>query len=392
MTQSRPGRVAPFTVHLEESLLDDLRERLARTRWPHEPAAPGWSSGTDSNYLHRLTQYWSDGFDWRAREGCLNGYPQFIADLGEVRLHFVHHKSGNPAAIPLLLIHGWPSTFAEYLPLLDELTDSSTPSSAVTFDIVLLSLPGYAFSSRPPQPVTYATVAEWSHQLMALLGYTSFGVGGDDFGAGVATYMCLQHPRRVLGLHLSHLEFRPPFGPESAPLSPAERDHLDAMNARGAGDSAFAAIQQTRPGTLAVAMSDSPAGMAAWIIDKWHAWSDHRGDLDAHVGRDFLLTTLTLFWATRSFETSILDYRDNAGPAANPQPSDFVTVPTGVALFLNYGDRALPTPPRSWAERLYNVTRWTVMTEGGHFAPVENPRDLSADIRAFFEGLNLPRT
>ena len=260
MTQSRPGRVAPFTVHLEESLLDDLRERLARTRWPHEPAAPGWSSGTDSNYLHRLTQYWSDGFDWRAREGCLNGYPQFIADLGEVRLHFVHHKSGNPAAIPLLLIHGWPSTFAEYLPLLDELTDSSTPSSAVTFDIVLLSLPGYAFSSRPPQPVTYATVAEWSHQLMALLGYTSFGVGGDDFGAGVATYMCLQHPRRVLGLHLSHLEFRPPFGPESAPLSPAERDHLDAMNARGAGDSAFAAIQQTRPGTLAVAMSDSPRG------------------------------------------------------------------------------------------------------------------------------------
>jgi pimeloyl-ACP methyl ester carboxylesterase len=377
---SRPESVAPFRIHVEASVLDDLHDRLARTRWPDAPTSTAWSSGVDAHYLKELVQYWSSDFDWRASEKRLKGYPQFIADLGDVSLHYVHHVSGRPGAMPLLLIHGWPSTFAEYLPLLDELTRDPDHS----FDVVLLSLPGYTFSSRPPRPVTYSTIAEWSHQLMALLGYESYGVGGDDFGAGVATFMSMQQPEKIRGMHLSHLEFRPPTGAASPALSPAEEEHQRAMRVWSTGQNGFAAIQESRPDTLSFAMTDSPAGMAAWIIDKWHAWSDHRGDLDAHVGRDFLLTTLTLFWVTKSFGTSILDYLDNSSPSAQPQPGDFVAVPTGIALFHNYGHRPLPTPPRSWAERLYNVTRWTVMDEGGHFAPVENPRALAADIRSFF--------
>ncbi len=363
-------------------MLDDLRERIRQTRWLE--GTTGWSTGTDSRYLRQLARYWSDGFDWRASEDYLNRYSHFIAEIADVQIHYVHHRSGNPAALPLLLIHGWPSSFIEYLPLLDELTRADA-STSISFDIVLLSLPGYLFSSRPSRPVTYATVADWSHQLMALLGYTSFGVGGDDFGAGVATFMSLQKPERIIGMHLSHLEFRPPLGPASTELTTAERDHLAAISLWLHGDSGFAAIQRTRPHTIAVAMNDSPVGMAAWLIDKWHAWSDHQGNLDDHLGRDFLLTTLTLYWATGSFATSILDYLDNASPAAKPQPGDFVRVPTGIALFRQYGDRRLSTPPRSWAERLYNVTRWTVMEDGGHFAPIESPLALAAEIRSFFE-------
>lgn len=266
--------------------------------------------------------------------------------------------------------------------MLDALTNPDSTSDA--FDVVVMSLPGYGFSTRPSQPVTYATVAKWAHQLMAILGYDRFGVGGDDFGAGVATFMALQHPDRIVGLHLTHLEFRPPLGPGTPPLTPEEQSHQDAIQAWVASDHGFAAIQRSRPGALSVAMADSPSGMAAWILDKWHGWADHRGSLDSLPGRDFLVTTLTLFWVTQTFETSILDYLDNAAPEAKPGDHDLVDSPTAVVLFRQYGNIRLPSMPRSWAARRYNVKSWEVKDEGGHFAPIEIPHVVAESIRQFF--------
>ncbi len=370
-------RIRPFEIEVAESILEDLHRRLRATRWPEPAPGPAWSHGTDLDYLRGLVGYWDEEFDWRRQEARLNQYDHFAADIDGVQIHYVHQRSGKP---PLVLTHGWPSSFAEMLPVVDRLREH--------FDLVVPSLPGYAFSSRPAQVgVDREYVARLWHRLMQGLGYERYGACGGDFGAGVATYMALTEPDRMTGIHLSTPEVSPYLGPGSAPLSPLEQAYLDHVARWDDTERGYSAIQSTRPQTVGYGLSDSPVGLAAWLVEKWRAWSDSHGDLDAHIDRDALLTTITLYWVTNSITTSMRDYYDNRWHTRAIGPSDRVRTPTAMAVFAN---EFVPEgePPRELFERLYAISRWTVFPRGGHFAAIEEPDLLAADIRAHFEAVS----
>jgi pimeloyl-ACP methyl ester carboxylesterase len=380
-----PLRSEAFSIHVDEGVLADLRDRIAKTRWPDQIPGIGWQQGADLDYLKELLAHWAEGFNWRAQERWLNGFDHFHADLDGIRLHFVHQRARSGHGIPLILTHGWPSSFVEYLAMVPLLTDPDSHGiDGPGFDVVVPSLPGYGFSQRPARTgVNYRYVAGLWHELMQGLGYERYGAGGGDFGAGVASFMALDDPEPLLGIHLNTLEIPPYTGPGSRPLSDAERFYLAQSERWWRSEQGYKAIQSTKPQTLGYALNDSPAGLAAWILEKWRSWGDTSGDLDAHFSRDFLLTNLMIYWVTQTITPSIRDYFDNSVFSVAPGPNDFVAVPTGVAIFAHYFEPE-GNPPREWAERLYNVRRWTVMPRGGHFAPVEEPELLARDIADFF--------
>ena len=369
-------RAQPYEIHVEEWVLEDLQRRLRATRWPEPAPGPAWGQGTDLEYLRTLVRYWGQEFDWRAQESRLNEYDHFMVEIDGVRVHYVHQCTGKP---PLVLTHGWPSSFTEMLPLVDRLGED--------FDLVVPSLPGYAFSSRPAQVgVNGEFVARLWHRLMQGLGYERYGAHGGDFGAGVATYMALTDPSRMVGIHLSTPEVIPYMGPGAAPASPTERAYLNHVSRWDETERGYSAIQSTRPQTLGYGLTDSPAGLAAWLVEKWRAWSDSGGDVDTHIGRDALLTTITLYWVTNSITSSMRDYFDNRWHLAPLGPDAHVLSATAMAIFAN---EFVPEgePPRELFERLYNIRRWTVFPSGGHFAAAENPDLLAPDIRAHFAAL-----
>jgi len=381
----------PFSIDVSDEVLTDLRARLVNTRLPDRSPAPTWEHGTDRDYLDGLIGYWHEQFDWRAAERELNRFAHFRATLDGMRIHFVHERARHGDGIPLILTHGWPSNFVELLPLVPLLTDPAAHGiDGPAFDLVIPSLPGYGFSERLHHTgVTYASTAALWHRLMQGLGYTRYGAGGGDFGAGVATFMALEDPKPLLGLHLTNLELTPYVGEDSPPLSAAERAYLEQGERWDATERGYTAIQSTKPQTLSYALNDSPAGLAAWILEKWRAWSDSSGDLDASFSRDFLLTVVTLYWVTQTIASSMRDYSDNRRWQGEPRlgPDDRVRVPTAIASFprsfVPEGEA-----PCEWAERLYDVRRFTRMPRGGHFAPVEASELVAADIAAFFQDLS----
>jgi pimeloyl-ACP methyl ester carboxylesterase len=380
--------VAPFSIAIADEVLEDLRQRIRRTRWPDQVPGAGWSQGTELEFLKKLLADWAEGFDWRAQERDLNRFRHCSADIEGVRIHFVHEKARGGSGIPLILTHGWPSCFVEYLRVVPLLTDPAAHGiGGPAFDVVIPSLPGYGFSRRPPRTgVNYRSTAGLWRQLMRALGYERYGAGGGDFGAGVASYMALDEPERVMGLHLTNLELPPYLGPGSRPLSQAERAYL-AENQRWADvERGYSAIQSTKPQTVGYGLNDSPAGLAAWILEKWRSWTDSGGDVEARFSREFLLTLLTIYWATQTITPSMRDYVDNRFHGAPLGGKDLVRVPTAVAVFAH---EHVPEgePPREWAERLYAVRRWTRMPRGGHFAPAEEPELVARDIAAFFGSL-----
>lgn len=371
-------RIDPFTVSIPDPVLTDLRERITRTRWPDAAPGEAWSQGVEVGYLRELLEYWADGYDWRAAERSLNRYRHFTAEVDGVRVHFVHHRSdsGSGDRLPLILTHGWPSTFAEMLGLVDRLGDR--------FDLVVPSLPGYVFSQRPARVgVDRRYVAGMWHRLMQGLGYERYGACGGDFGAGIATHMALMEPERMIGIHLSTPELAPYDGPGAAPLTPEEQAYLAQVERWEQTERGYSAVQSTRPQTLGYGLNDSPAGLAAWVLDKWRSWSDSGGDLNATFGRDSLLTMLTLWWATDSITSSMRDYYDNRWHGTPIGPQDRVRVPTAMAVFANEFVSE-GRVPRAWYERLYQVERWTVFEHGGHFAAMEQPELLAGDIAEFF--------
>ena len=283
-------QIEPFTIEVPEPTLSDLRERIRNTRWPPPSPEPGWEQGTELAYLRELLAYWADGFDWRAQEARLNAYDHFRAEIDGVRIHFVHVRGGG---IPLILTHGWPSTFVEHLQLVPHLPG---------FDLVIPSLPGYGFSERPARTTMRDTAKLW-HRLMQGLGYERYGAQGGDFGAAVTAYMALDEPEPLLGIHLHQIDTPPHV---DAPATEAERDYLEAVAAWDAVERGYSSIQSTKPQTVAYGLNDSPAGLAAWIVEKWRSWSH---ELD-RIDRDVLLTNLTIFWATQTIATSMRDYYD----------------------------------------------------------------------------------
>ncbi len=387
VTSRPPLTVKPFPIHVDDAVLADLRTRIGNTRWPDQIPGIGWEQGTERGYLQRLSAYWADGFDWRTQEREMNTFDHFRAELDGVRIHFVHARAEREG-IPLILNHGWPSTFVELLPLARILTDPAAHGiDGPAFDVVIPSLPGYGFSERPARTgVNYRYVARLWHDLMQGLGYSRYGAHGGDFGAGVATYMALDNPVPMIGVYLTTIELTPAIGPGAQPLSEAERRYQDQLQHWSDVECGYSAIQSTKPQTVGYGLNDSPAGMAAWILEKWRSWADSGGDLDATLDREFLLTMLTVFWATQTITTSMRDYFDNRWCGDPLTPNDFVESPTAFAVFANHfvpeGD-----PPREMMERLYDVRRWTTMPRGGHFAAIEEPDLVARDIAAFFADL-----
>lgn len=378
--------IEPFTVAIGDVVLDDLRERLRRTRWPDEPAGSGWEYGTNLGYLKDLMSYWEGQFDWRAQQRSLNRLAHFRADIDGHDVHFIHEKGIGAAPLPLILTHGWPSSFIEYLDLMPLLTDPAAHGAdpADAFDVVVPSVPGFGFSTRPGLPGMLSDeVAEvWSRLMSDGLGYTRFGAHGGDIGAGITARLAQRHPDTVLGIHLT--AWGAPMPPK--PWSLAERNYLAASAEWDEAEGAYSHVQATTPQTLGFGLTDSPAGLAAWIVEKIRSWSDSDGHPESHMPRDRLLTNLTIYWATATIASSMrpyYEYRRRGTPLSTDPPVD---VPTGFAIFAN---EFVPQGrlPRELAERYFPVTRWIELPRGGHFPALEEPQLLAQEIRAFFRPL-----
>jgi pimeloyl-ACP methyl ester carboxylesterase len=375
-----------FRIAVPEDVLRDLRERILRTRWPDEIRGSGWEYGTSLHYLRELLGYWAEGFDWRAQETFLNTFHHFRAVVDGQSLHFLHERGRGLAPLPLLLPHGWPSSFYEMTKIVPLLTDPGSHGGdpADSFDVVVPSLPGCGFSDRPSDPGMHKTrMAELFAKLMAdVLGYERFGTRGGDIGAGVVSLLALDYPERVVGIHLSDV-YRPYLGPGARIFTDAERRFFEEERLWAEREGAYDHVQATKPQTLGYGLADSPAGLAAWIVEKFRSWSDCGGDVERRFTKDELLTNLTLYWVTNTINSANRLYfeRDR-----QPRPlgrDDRVAVPTAVTIFPGDIDR----PPREWAERVYDVVRWTEMPRGGHFAAFEEPELLARDIREFFQPL-----
>ncbi len=371
----------PFTIDVPQPTLDDLRQRLERTRWP-DTVATGWDFGIDQAYLRELVGYWQRGFDWRAEEARLNRFANFRADVDGLRLHFVHERGTGPAPMPLLMLHGWPSSFVQMLEIIPLLTDPAAHGGdeADAFDVVAASLPGYGFSDRPTEPGTsVARMAPRFQGLMTdVLGYERYGVRASDLGAGVSGQLALLTPASLIGVHTGGTN---PFlfqVPDD--LSPAEQEFVAKAQQWMQQELAYAFEQSSKPQTLAVGLNDSPAGLAAWIIEKFWRWSDHGGDLESVFTPDELLTNLTIYWATETINSSIRLYAENVRDPGQSGPSE---VPTA---YLMSSQDFFPTP-REWVERQNRVDRWTAIDRGGHFLEWEQPELVAQDLREFFRPL-----
>lgn len=369
-----------FRSQTPPAMIEDLRARLRATRWPDSPEDAGWSLGTDVAYLRELVAYWAEEFDWAAQEAALNRLPRFRVPLGGLGIHYVHAKAASGTALPLVLGHGWPDSFWRYTKVIPLLTDPGAHGAdpADAFDVVVPDMPGYGYSDRPAEPLDSLAVAGLWAELMSTLGYARFGAAGGDIGSGVSGFLALEHPGRVVAVH--RMGAGPPvFTGDPAELTPEERDWLATSPAWAAAEGAYMAMHRTKPQTAAFGLTDSPAGLAAWIVEKLRAWSDCGGDVERSFTKDEILTDVTLYWFTGTIASSMRMYHANA---AIP-PAQFarrVEVPSGFSLFP--GD--ILTPPRAWLERTANVTRVTTPERGGHFAPFEEPELYAAELREFF--------
>jgi pimeloyl-ACP methyl ester carboxylesterase len=355
-------RLEPFTISVPESDIEDLKSLLARTRWPDQLSGIGWSQGTDCSYLESVVGYWRSSFKWRAQEASLNKLPQFRATIKGHQIHFVHARAKSGRGLPIVITHGWPSTFAEIVKMLPMLTDPEAHGGSAedAFDVVAPSLPGYGFSSPPRQTGmdTFAIAELWA-ELMAGLGYKRFAAQGGDWGASVATCLGLLFPNRVIGVHLNRIpgSFQPPRDPSGKDLTEEEKAFLAAHAKWFDAEGAYGRIQATKPQSLAYALNDSPVGLAAWIIEKFRAWSDCDGDVESVFTKDELLTNVSIYWFTQTIGSSIRLYWENRGRPLHFAPGERVQVPCAVALF----PKEIVMPPRSWVERV--VQRATLVSD-----------------------------
>ena len=382
-----PGAtIRPFKIEIAQGDLDDLRRRLSQTRWPNA-IVQDWSDGTNLAYLRELVAYWRDAFDWRAQETRLNAFPQFLVRVAGLDVHVVHVRGNGPAPLPLIVSHGWPGSFVEMLDLVPRLADpqrfGGSPHDA--FDVIVPSLPGYGFSERPAAPgTTAAAIADRWAELMTVLGYERFGAQGGDWGAAISTHLGIEHSDRLVGVHLNYmmrafLPSRKALGPDAHPEETAYLEDVDRWYAAEGG---YSHLQGTKPQTLAYALTDSPAGLAAYIVEKFRTWSDCDGDVERAFPKDTLLTNIAIYWFTGTINSSIHLYWERQRSSMHP-PSKPPPVPFALAAF----PKELTTPPRRLLERVLRVERYTAMPRGGHFAALEEPERLAADIAAFFRPL-----
>jgi microsomal epoxide hydrolase len=374
-----------FRLDIPEAALDDLRARLARTRLPDQAPEPPWTYGTDVGYLGGLLQHWQHGFDWRAQEAALNAFPQFKVKLAGIDLHYLHVPGEGPAPTPLLLSHGWPGSVFEFLDLIPLLTHPSRfgGDPADAFTVVAPSLPGYGLSFTPGQPrFGLEAIADCLAELMTeVLGYRRFAAQGGDWGGFVSSRLGAVHADKLLGIHINLLAVRRDPVVQADPTAEEQR-YLGELTEFLKEETGYQWIQGTRPQTLAFGLSDSPSGLAAWIVEKFRAWTDNAGTPDSAVDRDRMLANIALYWFTGCIGASFHPYYARMH-GAWPIPGT-VDVPMGYCQF----PREILRPPQSLAARTYtDIRRWSVMPKGGHFAAMEQPQALAEEIRAFFRPL-----
>ena len=375
----RPA-IVPYRINVSDQVLRDLEARLARTRLPDTIHGSGWEYGTDLSYLKELIAYWREGFDWRAQEKKLNQLDQFTTEIDGVSIHFVHQRSKHPNAMPLVLTHGWPGSIFEFTRIIGPLTDPAAHGGRAedAFHVVAISLPGFGFSGKPKEPGWGPPkIASVIATLMGRLGYERYGLQGGDWGGIINRLVALNDAEHVAGLHLNFCTGGPPGADPNAGVPPEELKRSQERQAFMENERGYSAIQGTKPQTLGYALNDSPAGLAAWIVEKFRTWCDCDGDVEKKFSKDDLLTNITIYWATETATSSARIYYENRVAGAQ---QGRVTVPTACALF----PKEITVPPRRWIEARYNLTQWTVMPRGGHFAALEEPELLVEDVRKFF--------
>ena len=386
----------PFTIHVSDAEIEDLKRRLQRTRFPNEPQGnEHWDYGTSLPYMEQLIETWRDDFDWRMAEANLNRLPQYRAILTDAdgedhEIHFIYEKGSGSDAVPLILTHGWPSTFREFLDVIEPLAHPERfGRSGPAFDVIVPSLIGYGFSSKPRIPIGPAAIADLWHRLMTeVLGYDTYAAQAGDWGSFVTSRLALQHAKSLRAIHLTMLPLRPFLKHESQPpVSAEEGTWIKEMGQWWKQEEGYRSIQSTKPMALAFALMDSPAGLAGWLADKYYRLgdTDKTTTMDGMIARfpfETILTQLSIYWFTGTINSANTLYK--AGPAEGSallKAGEKVTVPTA---YSEYPMDTLPVTPRSWAERSYNIKRWRVMDKGGHFAAMEEPELFADDVRDAF--------
>ena len=378
-------KVRPFTIAVENSVLDDLRQRLADTRWPDEIPNTGWDYGSNLTYIKELVDYWRTDFDWRAQEAKLNAFNHFKSEVDGLDIHFIHEKGKGPNPIPLIITHGWPSGFFEMTKIIPLLADPASygGDAADSFDVVAPSLPGFGFSDHAQdRGMEIQRVAGMWNKLMSQnLGYPKFGAQGGDIGSGVTARLGFAHSDTLYGIHLTSITRPTPYlGPGSKPVTDAEQALITQRDKWFQDEGGYNHIQGTKPQTLAYGLNDSPVGLAAWIVEKYRTWSDCGGDVEKSYTKDELLTIVTIYWVTQTISSSTRMYFENQKHLWTMEKDQKVPTPAGMAMF----PQEISKPPREWGERSYHVRRWTEMASGGHFAALEEPQLLAEEVRAFF--------
>jgi pimeloyl-ACP methyl ester carboxylesterase len=373
--------IETFRVQIDDSVLEDLRSRLARTRFPDQPEGTAWDAGVPVDYLRELVDYWCETYDWRAHETGLNEFEHFRTRIDGQLIHFIHARSPHPDALPLLVTHGWPGSVVEFLDLIPRLTDPPAYGGRAedAFHVVAPSLPGYGFSEPPhTRGWDVRRIAQAFIVLMSRLDYPRYGAQGGDWGAQVTTRIGALDPEHCAAIHLNMPVGTRPEAPVE--LTAEEQDDLAAMGIFQREEAAYANEQGTKPQTIGAALNDSPAGLLAWIVEKFRTWSDCDGHLENCFSRDQLITNVMLYWVTQTSASAARLYWETNQSGVLKEKLPFINVPTGVARY----PKEVLRWPRSWVEQQYNLTHWAVMPRGGHFAAMEQPELFGDDLQEFF--------
>jgi len=374
--------ITEFKCQIPQSAIDDLKFRISHTRWTDEILGSGWQFGAKLSYVKDLVHYWANQFEWRKVEKEINQYPNYIAEIDGIKIHFLHIKGAGKTSVPLIITHGWPGSFLEMTKLIPLLTTNPEFS----FDLIIPSVVGFGFSQKQNIPgCNLWLIADLWAKLITALGYTKVLAQGGDFGAGISTALALKHPDKLLGLHLNYIHSSYfPFLSKTERLTEEEMKYQHDADAWYIAEGAYAHQHRTKPLTLSYGLNDSPVGLCAWIVEKFHGWSDCNGDVESVFTKDELLANISLYWFTETIHSSIRLYNESIRKPLLFLESDFIHIPVGIAKF----HKEEPFPPRKFIERGFNIQHWTDMPKGGHFAAMEQPVLLANDIIAFAKKLS----
>jgi len=378
--------IRPFKINISDKIIQNIYTKVAKYSWHEMPDDGGWNYGANLNYMKEISKYWVEKFDWRKTEEKINKFQNFKSNIDGIDIHFIHEKGSGNNPKPLLLSHGWPGSIVEFLHIIDQLAhpEKLGGKEEDAFDVIVPSLPGFGFSGRPSRPIGPRKMANIFNSLMIeVLGYKKYLAQGGDFGGTIATWLGYDFPKTCVAIHINILIVRHPNGPQTK----EEKEWEERFKKDQKIEDGYRTQQATKPQTLSYAMMDSPVGVAAWIIEKMHGWSDIKdNNIESVYSKDTLLSNIMVYLVTKTFNTASWIYygRRKEGGRLLPREGLPIKVPTAVALFPK---EYLEWAPRSYVERIYNIQRWTKMPKGGHFAALEQPDLLIKDIREFAKNL-----